>query len=210
MRATSKELTSGVLWMRKYCSALDNHPRIGPIKSRDRDPIDRGAAITSGVNDGALSSPCGREPLTEQPASKGCWSDRTREPEPSSIAFPFHPHSVRQKRGNAIQLPGQGSDFSDQFLAPFLYRCKQILRIHVVLASQLLCWTGQFIGHGVFERRAPALLDNLAQAFLMAPYFVLLEALQSAFGYEPYPGFHARVQAKVDADIKSWKEKKIS
>lgn len=78
----------------------------------------------------------------------------------------------------------------------------------VVLASQLLCWTCQFIGHGVFERRAPALLDNLAQAFLMAPFFVLLEALQSAFNYEPYPGFHAKVKAKVDANIKAWKESK--
>ncbi|GMP58337.1 hypothetical protein CsSME_00022041 [Camellia sinensis var. sinensis] len=45
----------------------------------------------------------------------------------------------------------------------------------VVLAAQLVCWTGQFIGHGVFEKRAPALLDNLSQAFLMAPFFVLLE-----------------------------------
>ncbi|XP_042041056.1 2-hydroxy-palmitic acid dioxygenase MPO1-like [Salvia splendens] len=78
----------------------------------------------------------------------------------------------------------------------------------VVLASQLLCWTGQFIGHGVFEKRAPALLDNLAQALLMAPFFVLLEALQYAFGYEPCPGFHARVQAKVDAEIRAWKESK--
>ncbi|GFP87469.1 uncharacterized endoplasmic reticulum membrane protein c16e8.02 [Phtheirospermum japonicum] len=78
----------------------------------------------------------------------------------------------------------------------------------VVLASQLLCWTGQFIGHGVFEKRAPALLDNLAQAFLMAPFFVLLEALQSALGYEPYPGFHVRVQAEIDAEIKAWKDKK--
>uniref|UniRef100_I1JWT5 Uncharacterized protein n=1 Tax=Glycine max TaxID=3847 RepID=I1JWT5_SOYBN len=47
----------------------------------------------------------------------------------------------------------------------------------VVLAAQLFCWTGQFIGHGVFEKRAPALLDNLAQAFLMAPFFVLLEVI---------------------------------
>ncbi|XP_062161811.1 2-hydroxy-palmitic acid dioxygenase mpo1-like isoform X3 [Alnus glutinosa] len=45
----------------------------------------------------------------------------------------------------------------------------------VVLLAQLLCWTGQFIGHGVFEKRAPALLDNLVQAFIMAPFFVLLE-----------------------------------
>ncbi|MFS7939554.1 putative 2-hydroxy-palmitic acid dioxygenase Mpo1 [Helianthus anomalus] len=78
----------------------------------------------------------------------------------------------------------------------------------VVLAAHLFCWTGQFIGHGVFEKRAPALLDNLTQAFLMAPFFVLLEALQMAFGYEPYPGFHARVKAKVDANIKEWKESK--
>lgn len=78
----------------------------------------------------------------------------------------------------------------------------------VVLAAQLFCWTGQFIGHGVFEKRAPALLDNLAQAFLMAPFFVLLETLQMAFGYEPYPGFHAHVKAKVDENITEWKEKK--
>ncbi|XP_071693871.1 2-hydroxy-palmitic acid dioxygenase MPO1 [Rutidosis leptorrhynchoides] len=78
----------------------------------------------------------------------------------------------------------------------------------VVLAAQLFCWTGQFIGHGVFEKRAPALLDNLAQAFLMAPFFVLLEALQFSVNYEPYPGFHTRVKAKVDANIKEWKESK--
>ncbi|CAL5396294.1 unnamed protein product [Camellia sinensis] len=78
----------------------------------------------------------------------------------------------------------------------------------VVLAAQLVCWTGQFIGHGVFEKRAPALLDNLSQAFLMAPFFVLLEALQSFFGYEPYPGFRVAVQAKIDAEINEWQDKK--
>ncbi|KAF5178483.1 putative ER membrane protein [Thalictrum thalictroides] len=83
----------------------------------------------------------------------------------------------------------------------------------VVLAAQLFCWTGQFIGHGVFEKRAPALLDNLTQAFVMAPFFVLLEALQMFCGYEPYPGFHAKVQAKIDAQIKEYHEnmqKKVS
>ncbi|XP_059655828.1 2-hydroxy-palmitic acid dioxygenase mpo1-like [Cornus florida] len=78
----------------------------------------------------------------------------------------------------------------------------------VVLVSQLVCWTGQFIGHGVFEKRAPALLDNLSQAFLMAPFFVLLEALQICFGYEPYPGFHAGVQAKIQAEINERQDKK--
>ncbi|POO03505.1 hypothetical protein TorRG33x02_007100 [Trema orientale] len=78
----------------------------------------------------------------------------------------------------------------------------------VVLVAQIVCWTGQFIGHGVFEKRAPALLDNLVQAFIMAPFFVLLEALQKLFHYEPYPGFQAKVQAKIDAEINVWKEKK--
>ncbi|KAK6249993.1 2-hydroxy-palmitic acid dioxygenase Mpo1-like - like 2 [Theobroma cacao] len=78
----------------------------------------------------------------------------------------------------------------------------------VVLAAQLFCWTGQFLGHGVFEKRAPALLDNLVQAFLTAPFFVLLEVLQSFFGYEPSPGFHGRVKAKIEAEIKEWQDKK--
>ncbi|GMJ04946.1 hypothetical protein like AT1G18720 [Hibiscus trionum] len=78
----------------------------------------------------------------------------------------------------------------------------------VVLVAQVLCWAGQFLGHGVFEKRAPALLDNLVQALLMAPFFVLLEVLQSLFGYEPYPGFHARVNAKIKAEIKEWQDKK--
>jgi len=78
----------------------------------------------------------------------------------------------------------------------------------VVVVAQLLCWTGQFIGHGIFEKRAPALLDNLVQAFIMAPFFVLLEALQTFFSYEPYPGFHAIVQAKIEAEINEWQEKK--
>nr|AFK33784.1 unknown [Lotus japonicus] len=78
----------------------------------------------------------------------------------------------------------------------------------VVLAAQIFCWTGQFLGHGLFEKRAPALLDNLAQAFLMAPFFVVLEILQPSFGYEPYPGFQTRVKARIEADIKQWQETK--
>ncbi|MFQ6669042.1 hypothetical protein Gotur_034450 [Gossypium turneri] len=80
--------------------------------------------------------------------------------------------------------------------------------VQVVLVSQLLCWAGQFLGHGIFEKRAPALLDNLVQALLMAPFFVLLEVLQSLFGYEPYPGFQMRVNAKIKAEIKEWQDKK--
>ncbi|RXH98381.1 hypothetical protein DVH24_010706 [Malus domestica] len=75
-----------------------------------------------------------------------------------------------------------------------------------LLLDRVFCWGGQFIGHGIFEKRAPALGDNFAQALLMGPYFVLLELLQSAFGYEPYPGFHKSVKAKIEANIKEWKD----
>jgi uncharacterized membrane protein YGL010W len=50
------------------------------------------------------------------------------------------------------------------------------------LAIHVGCWLAQFFGHGVFEGRAPALLDNTIQAFVMGPLFVLLEVL-FALGY---------------------------
>ncbi|CAD6587848.1 MAG: hypothetical protein TREMPRED_004869, partial [Tremellales sp. Tagirdzhanova-0007] len=43
-------------------------------------------------------------------------------------------------------------------------------------------WIFQFIGHGVFEHRAPALMDNLVQALLLAPFFVFLQMMFSVFG----------------------------
>ncbi|WWC58544.1 uncharacterized protein I303_101087 [Kwoniella dejecticola CBS 10117] len=46
-------------------------------------------------------------------------------------------------------------------------------------------WIAQFVGHGVFERRAPALFDNLVQALVLAPFFVHLEALFAFFNYKP-------------------------
>merc|ERR1712110_739620 len=42
----------------------------------------------------------------------------------------------------------------------------------VALAIHIAAWILQFIGHGIFEGRAPALLDSLDQAFLTAPLFV--------------------------------------
>lgn len=45
-------------------------------------------------------------------------------------------------------------------------------------------WVAQFVGHGVFEGRAPALLDNLVQAVFLAPFFVWMEIL-FFFGYRP-------------------------
>lgn len=41
----------------------------------------------------------------------------------------------------------------------------------VGIAVEVFAWIAQFVGHGVYEGRAPALLDNLLQALVLAPFF---------------------------------------
>lgn len=41
--------------------------------------------------------------------------------------------------------------------------------------AHVIAWLAQFYGHGVHEKRAPALLDNLLQALVLAPFFVSFE-----------------------------------
>ena len=43
-------------------------------------------------------------------------------------------------------------------------------------------WIAQFIGHGLFEKRAPALLTNLGFAFF-APFFITFEVMNVLFGF---------------------------
>ncbi|RAL03577.1 2-hydroxy-palmitic acid dioxygenase MPO1 [Aspergillus ibericus CBS 121593] len=71
--------------------------------------------------------------------------------------------------------------------------------VHVV------SWLAQFVGHGAFERRAPALLDNLVQALLLAPLFVWMEAL-FFFGYRPE--LKARYDENVRKEIAAFKTQK--
>jgi len=59
-------------------------------------------------------------------------------------------------------------------------------------------WIAQFIGHGFAEGRAPALLDNLVGAVVLAPFFVHLEILFS-LGYRP--AMHKRVTNAVGMEI---------
>ena len=74
------------------------------------------------------------------------------------------------------------------------YPSEDILKVAAMV--HVGCWVAQIAAHKVFEGRAPALLDNLAQAFLMAPYFVLLEIIMH-IGYEPSPGFLKRANARA-------------
>jgi len=68
----------------------------------------------------------------------------------------------------------------------------------LAVALHVLCWISQFIGHGAFEGRAPALLDNLIQALVMAPLFVLLEVL-FMFGYRK--DFQKKMWKRVEQEI---------
>ncbi|KAJ4394637.1 hypothetical protein N0V93_003856 [Gnomoniopsis smithogilvyi] len=70
-----------------------------------------------------------------------------------------------------------------------------------------LAWILQFVGHGKFEGRAPALLDNLMQALLLAPLFVWLELL-FFFGYRRE--LQARVEKQVEKNIAQFKAEKAN
>ena len=66
-------------------------------------------------------------------------------------------------------------------------------------------WIAQFVGHSVFEGRAPALLDNLVQALFLAPFFVWMEIL-FFFGYRPE--LKARVESAVEKEVEKYQKSK--
>lgn len=70
--------------------------------------------------------------------------------------------------------------------------------VHVV------SWLAQFVGHGRFEGRAPALLDNLVQAILLAPLFVWMEVL-FAVGYRPE--LKARYHENIEREVAAFQKK---
>ncbi|GMF45893.1 unnamed protein product [Phytophthora fragariaefolia] len=77
--------------------------------------------------------------------------------------------------------------------------------MHAALAIHATAWILQFIGHGVFERRKPALFDSLDQALITAPMFVLLEIL-FPLGYRPE--LYQRVMKQVRINVKNFQATK--
>ena len=73
------------------------------------------------------------------------------------------------------------------------------------IGIHIVSWLLQFVGHGVFEGRAPALLDNLVQALFLAPFFVWLEVL-FFIGYRPE--LKARLDKAVEKEIAKLKQGK--
>ncbi len=68
-----------------------------------------------------------------------------------------------------------------------------------------VAWIAQFVGHGVFEKRAPALLTNLVQALVLAPFFVFMEALFKC-GYRPE--LQSRVNIAVEKELAKFNAQK--
>ena len=76
--------------------------------------------------------------------------------------------------------------------------------IKILVIIHLLAWLTQFIGHGAFEGRKPALMDNLLLT-LSAPIFVNIEIFYFLFGYKKDQILEAKTYI-VD-DIKKYREK---
>ncbi|KAI5296189.1 hypothetical protein KEM52_005259 [Ascosphaera acerosa] len=80
------------------------------------------------------------------------------------------------------------------------------LATKVCVVVHVVCWIAQFIGHGVYEGRAPALLDNLVQALFLAPIFVWLEVLFMC-GYRP--ALKARVDRVIAKELSKLRKGKM-
>jgi len=75
----------------------------------------------------------------------------------------------------------------------------------IALSIHIISWLAQFVGHGAFEKRAPALLDNLVQAVFLAPFFVWLELL-FWLGYRPE--LRKRVDGEVGREVERVKKER--
>ncbi|KAJ7774235.1 hypothetical protein DFH07DRAFT_952491 [Mycena maculata] len=71
---------------------------------------------------------------------------------------------------------------------------------HIATAGMLhaAAWVAQFLGHGLAEGRAPALLDNILGAVVLAPFFVHLEIL---FGLGYRPQMHKQLNNEIGKEI---------
>ena len=76
------------------------------------------------------------------------------------------------------------------------------MTFQAALVVHVVCWIAQFVGHGAFEGRAPALFDNLVQALFLAPMFVWLELLFK-LGYRKE--LQIRVDKRVQVEIAKFK-----
>jgi uncharacterized membrane protein YGL010W len=75
--------------------------------------------------------------------------------------------------------------------------------IQAMVAIHAISWIGQFIGHGAFEKRKPALLDNVLLLF-SAPVFVNIELFYYLFGYRKNE--IDETKKYIESNIKQYRE----
>lgn len=95
------------------------------------------------------------------------------------------------------------------YFSDFDFSCGSWSNIQVITAIHLVSWILQFLGHGIFEKRKPALMDNLLLTF-NAPVFVNIELMYMFFGYRRKDIEEAFVYIKKDVEEyrKSFKNNK--
>ena len=76
--------------------------------------------------------------------------------------------------------------------------------IYVSISIHLFSWVMQIAGHVFYEKRAPAFMDNLFQAFVLAPFFVFLEFL-FMFGYRR--DLQLAIDGAVEKNLENLKRK---
>ncbi|EIM19506.1 DUF962-domain-containing protein [Wallemia mellicola CBS 633.66] len=70
-----------------------------------------------------------------------------------------------------------------------------ITSVYTLIFIHIISWIAQFYGHAKHEKRAPALLDNVAGAVFLAPLFVHIENLFS-LGY--YNNLQRNLHNRID------------
>ncbi|OAL45179.1 DUF962-domain-containing protein [Pyrenochaeta sp. DS3sAY3a] len=75
----------------------------------------------------------------------------------------------------------------------------------IAIGVHVVSWILQFVGHGKYEGRKPALLDNLAQALFLAPLFVWYEVL---FKLGLYKRFKREVESAIEEEVQKLNREK--
>lgn len=78
--------------------------------------------------------------------------------------------------------------------ATFWYATLGFKAVSVAFGIHIFSWIIQFVGHGVFEGRKPALLDSLFQSIVLAPLFVWFHVLF-------FVGYRRKLQHDVEVRV---------
>ncbi len=108
-----------------------------------------------------------------------------------------------------IEQPGIGGPIASALVALGYYANEQLFVQYpetiwkVALVAHIGCWIAQIAAHQIFEKRSPAFLDNIVQALVMAPLFVVLEVI-FPLGYKPE--LHKKVEIAAVKNIAEFRK----